>query len=351
MATLTAGSLYEGGATCEASDGTVYGVFVNSSGDLVVYDDIMGSPSLGDSDTPTVVHGGGAIYMVCAVIDSADLIHIVSLVATDQTRDIAYATYNTATSTLGTWEEAQPIAKTPNAPWVAIQVDSNGYPYIGYVDGVKHHGTTYDHMFNTDKSTGSWSSPERCSTLADEIGEVRNYGFAVGPNDDDMHVHWIRVGAFRSVTTRSRISGTWGSEVVQVGSESQGGNYPSWPIISLTNAGTIYNIWIDTTLGAGAFRISENNAATVAVDKAPLTPISFTLLKDSDYRYAIFIDESYDVYLFQNEGSWSSYGVIETGTFTRVYSGWGYFAPPTCVNYIYTDDAGAGGNVYSGQII
>lgn len=348
MPTLTTGDLGEGGATCEASDGIVYGVFITTAGNLAVYDDIMGSPSLGDSDTPTVVHGGGTIVCVGAVIDSADLIHIVSVVSTVQTRDIAYNTYNTTTSTLGTWEEAQPYDSIPDAPafWAAIAVDGSDYPYIGYLDGVNYHGGTYAHLFNTDKSSGSWSAPERCTSWADNSQEDDHYGFALGPGSD-LHVYWTQV-SFDTIYYRSRISGSWGSTLLysSANQESSSANKP-WPLICVTSADVVYRVWADERIGATSVRIYENNGATVSVDITDgFTPIAFTILKDSDYRYGLLIDESDDLHLIGNEGSWANYGAIETGTFERVASGWGYHNPPTCVNYLYTD----GTTVYSGQV-
>jgi len=114
--TITTADLSKGGAVVETSGGTKYAVLLDGT-TLVVYKDIDGTPSLEDSDTAATVHGGNNIDWCHAAIDSADDIHIVCACDALQTRDIAYAVFDTGTDTLGAWEAAAAYADgTPSAP-------------------------------------------------------------------------------------------------------------------------------------------------------------------------------------------------------------------------------------------
>jgi hypothetical protein len=148
MATLIAGGLLgTGGAIFTSSAGDEVAVFINSSGDVVIYSDVGGTPSLEDSDTATTVHSAGAIDYVHAAMDSSDNIHIICSSDTNTgTRDVSYAlaTESAGSWTLGSWEAvlAGYTQAVPLTPGCAISIDSNDKPHVIYVDHVKQGGAT-----------------------------------------------------------------------------------------------------------------------------------------------------------------------------------------------------------------
>jgi len=339
---ITTGDLTEHGQIVEASDGLCYAIFINSSGDLCVYDDVFGSIALGDSNTPTVVHGSGAtIVRVAATIDSADLIHIVSAAEDAYIRDIAYATYNIGTSTIGTWEEAAAYDQVPNTGLhqVEIDIDGSDYPWICYEDAAKVHGSTYHHGMLVEKTSGSWSTPE----VVDSPNQSSyNVHFAVGTGGESHYI-WP-VASNYDYRTRTA-GGSWGtinlySSVIPDASELL------ISCVTVTSGGTVYRYWIrrNTTTD---FLLRENNST---IFSSPMVHDTYRVMSATavadDTRYAVYIEESRDVYVARNTGSgWTSLGSVESGSYSRVWTARNFNNPPTCLNYLFSE----GTNVYAGQ--
>lgn len=338
--TITTGTLATGGAIVEASDKKCYAVFVNSTGDLVVYDDVFGSLALGDSDTPATVHGAGAaIALVHACIDGNDLIHIVSSPAVKDDRDVAYATYTISTSTIGTWEQAANYLEGAT-PWAEIAVDGSNYPYIAYRDTEKVKGNTAGHIYVVDKTGASWSTPEIGD---DETAPFSMLwaGFALGPSDT-LHIYWV--DALGDVRYRTRTSGVWGTPGQYTSSVGHDDVWVS--LITVTSGGTVYRVWQEY-IGAGNYRVYENDVETRSSPEITyLGEPSATILDGSD-RYIFFCENvSNDIYLFRNTGAgWANIGALEVGTYFRVLTTFNYHNPPTCANYLFASST----TVYAGQ--
>lgn len=359
MPTLTTGTLTTGGATCEdpTEPQNVWGIFVNASGNLVVYDDIMGSPSLGDSDTPTTIHGGGTIAWVCAAIDASGLIHIVSVVSSNETRDIAYTTYNTTTSTLGTWEEAVSWANIPTLWWAAIGVDDGYAPWIGYIDGLKYHGGTYNHMFHTEKTGASWSTPLQSDDEADNVGIVHPFGWALGNGTDNQNIDVFWPDPSLNLAYRQwTLAGGWGTTALYgTYNVLLTGEVQSWPAITKHSpTGFVWRCYpIDITVDQ--FKVNQGGSTDNSHPMLPgyMTIAHHNTVHDGYMRSCAYVrDSTNDIKLGKVEfGTWSPqyYDFLPdtiAGTFYRVVGGFSGSAPPWDNNILYSDNT----NVYSAKL-
>jgi len=330
---LTHFDLSKGAGIFETSAGTQIAVGRPSdSSYIVVYKNIDGLPEvLLDSASIIAAHGGGSDSQVHAAIDSNDVIHIVSACTSEQTRDIAYNTISDpdGTPAWGTWEEAVDYTQeAPVEPGCDIDVDSNDYPHIVFVDRVKLGGSTQDNVYYSERTGGTWSSPTKIGERATKT-DVYRAPYLTLRNSDYIEVFYYFDPSTWDPAYRSN-TGSWGSESTYTEPGSTPGFYRS-PIA--TTGGTVYRYHADNSDTS----IKENDADT---GYDAIGPPHGVLVDDSD-RYIIFRDTGDDIHIIYNTGSgWTDGGAIQTGTYNRVVAAWQYNAHNVSDELIYLFDDG-----------
>lgn len=289
-----------GGRVMEASTGAVFAVYVDG-GVLEVWDDVESSPTLGDSDTATTIFGAGVIGYVHACIDSSDLIHLVAACTSQQTRDVAYATYNISTSTIGTWEEVfSYTSAAPVNPGCAIGVDSSDIAVVLAVNNDKVHGTNYDRVTYTKRSGGTWDSIE----LVNDNDQQDGYQPAISLADaddvealfndeDDTDAAWRRRNA--SWGTQTQISHTAIPQIINDGILNVNETFYRYTI----QATDLFENGVDTTLNLAGIGAARANPAYAGGE-----------------RYLAISETGGALELYKNDGSWTAVEqIIGTGVF------------------------------------
>lgn len=165
------GNLELGGGVGRSSGGTKWAVIAASgTGDMyasIDIDDQDGQSLIGSAQSEVTIFGSfGDLHFFDAVIDSANVIHIVAVCDSQATtRHVAYNTISDieASPAWGTWETV--LAAYDQPPGIAgqihasIDVDENDDPHVTYVDFFKVHGTTYPQVFYSEKTGASWTTP------------------------------------------------------------------------------------------------------------------------------------------------------------------------------------------------
>ncbi len=318
--TVGSGILLALGAAVMKSSGGLYVAVFRSGANIAAYTISGGTPTLiGSAQTPTAIHGGGGIARIHAAIDGSNVVHVVSVAGSFQTRDFAYNTISNVDSSpaWGTWEEAGAFDQTPASPWGCnISIDSNDKPHALYLDVQNYHGTTYSQIIYVEKTGASWSSPENISDVPNRSYTSPRITIKASDNAEALY----QGQSTTNVYYKTRTSGTWGSETTETYSST-----PTLPygILIITTGGTVYRYQAgDAT---GPFRILENFTYTGFEHEISDWQFGAILFNDSD-RYIIYCQEtSEDVALLVNTGSgWSSLGVLQAGTFDSVIVGWQY---------------------------
>lgn len=342
MAVLIAtGVLSRGGAVVESSGGTKYAIFANSTGTtLYVYKNIDGTPSLGDSDTSTTIHGGDVVGWCHAAIDSNDDIHIISMCTIKQGagRDVAYCIYDTGTDTLSTWEGIIGFeqATALGAYGVSISIDSTDEPDALFLNRVKVTGSTARNVYHShrDSSTG-WDGPTQ---IGDRVVKTDVYDSPTLTNrnsDNKEAFYYFYTNGDPAYKTYS--GGSWSSPESTYAETSA--TIGKCGVLS-TTSGTVYRYH---TIADGS--IEENNVDTGYNTSSTYRTVSTCLVDDSD-RYVFYIDTSGYVHVISNSGSgWTDEGNMGISGLTRVIAEWAYNNENQSgeINFIYQT---SGGSVY-----
>ena len=291
-------SMVRGGAVCGTAAGQAY-VVVFNSGDVSIYS-INGSAVLEDSDTATTIFGTASVIGYGdAYMDSSDVIHIVIAARDDlSTYDIAYATFDTGTDTLSSWEEA--ASYTANTPWVntdssvhcGITVDSSDIPAIVYVDDVRHMGQDEGQVQYTKRTGGTWDTPELVNTAQ---AEDAMHPYLTICAADDIEVVW-RNGSDFDLYYRRR-NASWGTENQYTGSAwSQG--------VINEDTDTTYRLHIDTDNIYVNNTDTTLNAGSQFFDRADLA------YADSLVHIVFYDNTTDDIQLYRDDGA-SGWELVE----------------------------------------
>jgi hypothetical protein len=328
--TISLGNLDVGGAVVELSTGTKYAIYLNTLGNLAIYKNIDGTPTLDNSDPATVVHGAGVIGWVHAAVDSGDDIHILCACTSEQTRDIAYCIYDTSAAQFGSWEEAANYTEAaPSNPGCNIAIDSSDKPRILFVDAVKMTGSTQDNVYYADKTGASWSSAEQVGARTTKTDSYREPKLTMCPSDDVEALSYFSTDGDPAYRRRN---GTWNTEAVYSAT-----NCKMYSVLC-TTGDVVYRYYYNNA------NLYENNSDTSAnsgltyVGSAALSPANGT------DRYLFYISGG-DIYLTRNVGAgWVDQGAQQTGTYEVVIAEWAYNNENQSgeINYIFTN----GSNVY-----
>lgn len=329
------GSLDKGGACLEASDGTKLAVIWDglNPGSIEIWSDIDGTPNLEDSDTASVVFGGGSIAWVHAAIDSGDDIHIIASCTSEQTRDVSYgvATESAGSWTLGSWQQALNYTEaSPIYPGCFITIDSNDIPHILAVNRVKQSGSTQDNTYYNNRIGGSWNTPEKVGTratktdayhapvLAHRNSNILEALYLFSTTNDPAYKSAPAGGGFGSESTYSRIVH----------------NDARLSMISL--AGTPSYFYVSDNVNVYRDDTDSGYDANGTYD-------SVSAGHDNPYNYIFYIDSDYDVHLVSYNWvstDWADEGAIQTGTYVKVITNWSYLNYNTSDELIYIFDDG-----------
>ena len=215
-----------GGGVFKTSAGTLVAVFWNGTG-IVAYADPDGTPSiLGAAQVNGDIFASYWSYGVstlpnpgrfACVMDSNDDIHFVAIagnVGDLQTRHVAYGklsgiestpSWATWTTVLGEYAEAGGITNR----WCAIDVDSNDYPRVAWVEIYKYKGTDYPQIYYSHNVGSGWITKEKVVTS--DTGRATNHiGLVVDTDDDDVEVFWYSSADY--IPRYRRRNGSWGTE-------------------------------------------------------------------------------------------------------------------------------------------
>jgi len=304
---------------------------------IVAYIDIFGTPTkIGATQTSAIIFGSGnVVNRVAAVIDSNNVIHVVSITSGDRTRDIAYNTISNidGTPAWGTWEEVQAHDVVAGMlDWhVDITVDSNDIPHVLHTQFTTIHGTSYLGVYYTNRIGGTWalsvddpmSSPQanysipKISIKASDELEAMFYG----RDDGDQYYN-------------NTSGGSWGTQSSYADSNARTGNQS----MLIAVGGTVYRIH-----HAGG-NIKEDGVDTTYNTLSSGDPYveGGSFIEPSD-RYIFYVDAiSDDIHLIKNTGSgWVDVGVVVTGTFEGCIVGWQYLNhnPVDEILFLYEDDS------------
>ena len=335
---IAAGQIFDdGGAIFETAGATKVAVFSTPGDEIAVYKDIDGTPSLiGIVQTSTLIHGGGNTSHIAAWIDSVDIVHVVAISSSVQTRSIAYNTISDpdGTPAWGTWEEAAPYTdgQPTQSRTVDIDLDSSDKPHTLFTDGHKVHGTTYGQIYYTEKTGASWSTP-----VAVSGGGTVDYGgcflsLKASDNGEAVYYQSDNGDAYYNVLT----SGSWGSEAAytKTAANAQG--------VAVDTGGTVRRLHLSGTSGTTLKDLLESNS-DVGYDtknSVNVAPIRADIYLNGTDRYIFFTDVNDDIHLISNDGGgWTDEGVLQTGNFDGVLVGWGYnnLNNTATIDYLYDD--------------
>lgn len=266
---------------------SAYAVFVNSSGDLAIWEDIDGTPSSLTTQTPTTIFGGGAIAWLDAAIDSNGDIHVIAAPATDQTRDITYNKY-TIGSGWGTWTEVAAYQES-DTPGCSIDIGLSDVVHVAYLIHWKNKGSaTYDVRYNNDSGT-PWANEATVSTGTDS-SLLSCTPYITAMRDLDQQV----VGYDNSSNSfyKSATSGTWGPAY----SVSPDGatNYTPTRITMVSDVVKHYFLAADLGFHTQFIGfIDENIDSSVRYSlNQPTATVTASSATDQDSRLAFFVDSS-----------------------------------------------------------
>jgi len=324
--TIGNGDLSLGGAVVTDVGGTIYAVFENAN-TVEVWSDIDTVPNLEDSDTAATIFGGGNIEWVHAAIDGAspNIIHIVCACDSQQTRDVAWAPFNTTTGAIGTWEAIATYAESvPTIFRVLVGIDSGNIPRVLYSQNIKIGGGATDQCYYNTRAGGSWGTPERVNATAAKNVDYSSGAMCMCPNDDVEAFYYHLDNGDPAI--RRRNAG-WGTETFYTETTAVIGK------VTCTTGDVPYRYHTDA-----AQNIEENNVDTGYNTHATQNKVSAGLVGTK--RFVFYIDTSSDVHLITNDGTgWVDEGALQAGTFGNVINEWAYnFEYQSgVINYIYCD--------------
>jgi len=112
---------------------------------------------------------GTSTHYITAAIDGNDLIHAAAMYvsAGSVTRVVAYSTFNIGTETWASWESVLgAFSQTPNANQFSLDIftDTSDFPHLIFTDAQKVHGTAYNYIYYSNRTGGSWSTPEQVNS-------------------------------------------------------------------------------------------------------------------------------------------------------------------------------------------
>ena len=181
--------------------------------------------------TYTQAFGGGGVAWLSMAIDSSDVVHVLAIADSDQTRDIAYNTFTPGGTGWGTWEQIAPWANgVPTAPGGHISIDSSDVPHVLYVQTLKYHGATHDAIAYSGGGSGSWSAEAEVSN-AENVAYYRP-SMTHCPADD-IEAFYFKTGTGPAYTRRN---GSWAAESTYARST----DVIAWPGVICTRGDNVY---------------------------------------------------------------------------------------------------------------